>query len=224
MKKFLIAASILNANFACLGEEIKNVIQSGGDIIHFDVMDNHYVPNLTFGPLVLKSLRDYGINVPIDVHLMVNNVDSLIPAFANAGANSISFHPETSNHIDRSIQIIKNNGCKAGIAFNPATSLHYIKYIIDKIDFILLMLVNPGFGNQNIIPITLKKIKTAKKLIKNSKYNVLIEVDGGIKVNNIQKIASLGADLFVVGSEIFNNINYKKIIKKMRFELKKYNF
>ncbi|UDG79163.1 Ribulose-phosphate 3-epimerase [Candidatus Ecksteinia adelgidicola] len=221
MKKFLIAPSILSADFARLGEDTKKVLMAGGDLIHFDVMDNHYVPNLTVGPIVCKALRNYNIIAPIDVHLMVKPVDCIISDFAKAGATCISFHPEASDHIDRTIQLIKDSGCKAGLAFNPSTSLSYLDYLIDKIDVILLMSVNPGFSNQLFINSTIKKIYQARQLIVKSHCNIQLEVDGGIKINNIANIASAGANIFVVGSEIFSTLNYRKVIDNLRQELKK---
>ncbi|QJC32593.1 ribulose-phosphate 3-epimerase [Enterobacteriaceae endosymbiont of Donacia dentata] len=221
MKKFLIAASILSANFAFLGKEISNVIKSGADIIHFDVMDNHYVPNLTIGPLVLKSLRDYGIKSIIDIHLMTNPVDNLIVDFANAGADIISFHPENSLHIDRSISLIKEHGCKAGLAFNPSTSLNYLDYIINKLDIILIMSVNPGFGGQKFISYIFNKIKKVKKIINKNQKKILLEVDGGININNINQIAVLGVNIFVIGSAIFNSsLSYNKTIKNIKDSIK----
>ncbi|PPI88534.1 ribulose-phosphate 3-epimerase [Candidatus Pantoea edessiphila] len=223
MKKYLLAPSILSADFARLGEDILKVLNSGADIIHFDVMDNHYVPNLTIGPMVLKSLRDYGISAPIDVHLMIKPVDALIPVFAKVGSNYITFHPETSENIDRTIQIIKENGCKAGLVFNPTTVLNYLDYVMDKLDIILLMSVNPGFSGQSFIPNTLEKLREVRQRIDNSGYDIILEVDGGIKIDNIGEIAKAGADMFVIGSAIFNNNNYKKVIDNMRQEIEKYN-
>lgn len=220
MPNYKIAASILSADFARLGEEVKSVIAAGADMIHFDVMDNHYVPNLTVGPLVCEALRNYGIKAPLDVHLMTKPVDKLIAGFAKAGADYISFHPEASEHVDRSIQLIQENGCKAGLAFNPATPLDYLDYMIEKLDMILIMSVNPGFGGQKFIPEVLPKIAHARELI--TKYNpkILLEVDGGIKVENIKKIATAGADTFVVGSAIFKSHNYAKTIAEMKESLK----
>lgn len=190
-------------------------------MVHFDVMDNHYVPNLTMGPMVLKALRDYGITAPIDVHLMARPVDRLIPDFAKAGASYITFHPEASEHVDRSLQLIKEHGCKAGLVFNPATPLHYLDYVMDKIDVILLMSVNPGFGGQSFIPATLDKLRQARQLIDSSGYDIRLEVDGGVKVDNIAEIAAAGADIFVAGSAIFGQSDYKKVIDDMRNELEK---
>ena len=214
-----IAPSILAADFAKLGEEVDNVLVAGADIVHFDVMDNHYVPNLTIGPLVCEALRNHGVTAPIDVHLMVKPVDRIIPDFAKAGASYITFHPEASEHIDRTIGLIKENGCKAGLVFNPATSLHYLEHVIDQLDMILLMSVNPGFGGQSFIASTLDKLTIVRKLIDERGLSTRLEVDGGIKVDNIQEIAAAGADTFVAGSAIFNTENYRSTIDKMREEL-----
>ena len=218
-QKYLIAPSILSADFAKLGEDVDSVLAAGADVVHFDVMDNHYVPNLTIGPMVCKALRDYGITAPIDVHLMVKPVDSIIPQFAEAGASIITFHPEASEHIDRTIQLIKDHGCKAGLVFNPATSLSHLDHVIDKLDTILLMSVNPGFGGQSFIPHTLKKLAQAKQRIVESGRDIRLEVDGGIKVDNIAAAAQAGADMFVAGSAIFNQPDYKVVIDQMRKQL-----
>lgn len=216
MQNHLIAPSILAADFARLGEEVNAVLAAGADIIHFDVMDNHYVPNLTIGPVVCQSLRDFGITAPIDVHLMVQPVDEMIRAFATAGANYISFHPEASSHVDRSLQLIRSHGCQPAIALNPATPLSHLDHIIDKVDMILLMSVNPGFGGQRFIASTLNKIAEVRKRIDDSKRQIRLEVDGGINIENIAKIATAGADTFVAGSAIFNSENYQSTISRMR--------
>ncbi|MEN9460750.1 MAG: hypothetical protein RIS84_770 [Pseudomonadota bacterium] len=219
MPDYLIAPSILSADFARLGEEVNNVLAAGADIVHFDVMDNHYVPNLTIGPLVCEALRKHGITAPIDVHLMVKPVDRIIPDFAKAGATYITFHPEASEHIDRSLQLIRDCGCKSGLVFNPATPLHYLDYVLDKVDMILLMSVNPGFGGQSFIPSTLDKLRQVRKLIDNSGHKIRLEVDGGIKIDNIREVAAAGADTFVAGSAIFNTPDYRATVAAMRAEL-----
>lgn len=219
MNPYLIAPSILSADFARLGEEVDNVLAAGADVVHFDVMDNHYVPNLTIGPMVCEALRKHGVTAPIDVHLMVSPVDDLIRKFMDAGASYITFHPEASKHVDRSLQLIRDGGCKAGLVFNPATSLQYMDYVMDKLDMVLLMSVNPGFGGQKFIPGTLDKLREARKRIDASNYNIRLEIDGGVKTDNIREIAEAGADTFVAGSAIFNTDDYKTTIDAMRAEL-----
>jgi ribulose-phosphate 3-epimerase len=214
-----IAPSILSADFARLGEEVEAVVKAGADWIHFDVMDNHYVPNLTIGPIVCKALRAHGISMPIDVHLMVKPVDRLIDDFIESGASSITFHPEASEHVDRNLQQIRDGGCKAGLVLNPATSLSYLEHVMDKLDIILLMSVNPGFGGQSFIKSTLTKISAVRKLIDDSRCPIRLEVDGGINVDNIGDIGLAGADTFVAGSAIFNQSNYKKAISELRKKL-----
>ena len=227
MPDYKIAPSILSADFARLGEEVDNVLKSGADIVHFDVMDNHYVPNLTIGPLVCNALRKHGVTAEIDVHLMIKPVDALVPDFARAGASYITFHPEASEHIDRTLQLIQGEGCKSGLVFNPATPLDYLEYVLDKVDMVLLMSVNPGFGGQSFIPGTLDKLREARKIIDASGRDIRLEIDGGVKVNNIREIAEAGADTFVAGSAIFGAASdsdaniYDSVIKEMRDELAK---
>ena len=219
MKDYIIAPSILSANFARLGEEVDNVLEAGADWVHFDVMDNHYVPNLTIGPMVCKALRDHGVTAPIDVHLMVEPVDRIIPDFAEAGASIITFHPEASKHVDRSLQLIKDHGCDCGLVFNPATPLSVLDWAIDKVDVILLMSVNPGYGGQSFIPYIKDKIAAAREIIDASGRDIRLEVDGGVKANNVGELAALGADAFVAGSAIFNQDDYAAVISDMRAEI-----
>ncbi len=221
MSSYLIAPSILSADFARLGEDVSKVLVSGADVVHFDVMDNHFVPNLTFGPMICQALRDFGITAPIDVHLMVKPVDALIPEFAKAGADIITFHPEASDHIDRTLQLIKDHGCKAGLVLNPATPIQCLDFVMDKLDVILLMSVNPGFGGQSFIPSTLDKLRLVKEKIVTSGRDIRLQVDGGVKINNIAEIAAAGADMFVAGSAIFSQDDYKVAIDAMREELAK---
>ncbi len=219
MKDFLIAPSILSADFARLGDEVNAVLEAGADVIHFDVMDNHYVPNLTIGPMVCAALRKHGVTAPIDVHLMVSPVDQMIMDFAKAGASYITFHPEATQHIDRSLQLIRDQGCKSGLVLNPGTSLNCLDYLMDKIDVILLMSVNPGFGGQKFIPSTLKKLREVRKLVDEADHPIRLEVDGGVNVENIAEIAAAGADMFVAGSAIFGSDDYAATIAEMRNQL-----
>lgn len=224
-----ISPSILSADFARLGEEVDKVLASGADVVHFDVMDNHYVPNLTIGPLVCDALRKHGVTAEIDVHLMCTPVDALIPDFAEAGASYITFHPDATTHVDRSLQLVRDHGCKSGLVFNPAASLDALEYVMDKVDLIMLMSVNPGFGGQSFIPSTLTKLKQVRKMIDDSGYDIRLEVDGGVKANNIREIKEAGADMFVAGSAIFGANNpgdpnhYESIISEFRSELAKAN-
>ncbi len=219
MNDYLIAPSILSADFARLGDEVEAVLDAGADVIHFDVMDNHYVPNLTIGPMVCAALRKHGVTAPIDVHLMVTPVDRLITDFAEAGASYISFHPEASHHVDRSLQLIRDHGCKSGLVFNPASPLNCLDYLLDKIDLVLLMSVNPGFGGQKFIPSTLDKLRQARSIIGEAENPIRLEVDGGVGVDNIRAIAEAGADMFVAGSAIFNSEDYRATIGAMRAQL-----
>ncbi len=215
----LIAPSILSADFACLGDDVKAVLDAGADIVHFDVMDNHFVPNLTIGPMICDALRNYGIDAPIDVHLMVEPVDRIIPDFAKAGASYITFHPEASRHVDRSLGLIHEQDCKAGLVFNPATPLDWLEYVIDKVDMVLLMSVNPGFGGQKFIPSALDKLRQARQIIDDSGREIRLEIDGGVKVDNIGEIAAAGADTFVAGSAIFGSDDYAATIAAMKSEI-----
>ncbi len=219
MTDYLIAPSILSADFARLGEEAERVLAAGADVIHFDVMDNHYVPNLTFGPMICQALRKYGITAPIDVHLMVEPVDDLAQRFADAGASWISFHPEASRHVDRTIQLIEDAGCKAGLVLNPATPLSVLDYTLERLHHVLLMSVNPGFGGQSFIPQTLDKVRAVRQRIDDSGKNIRLEIDGGVKVDNIRAIAQAGADTFVAGSAIFNQPDYAAVIQQMRQQI-----
>ena len=219
MSDYLIAPSILSADFARLGEETRAVLAAGADMIHVDVMDNHYVPNLTIGPVVVQALRDFGIDAPLDVHLMIKPVDRIIPDFAAAGASYITFHPEASEHIDRSLQLIRGHGCKSGLVFNPATPLDYLQHVMDKVDMVLLMSVNPGFGGQSFIPSALEKLTQARSMIDASGRSIRLEIDGGVKTDNIAAIAEAGADTFVAGSAIFGSDDYKATINEMRAAL-----
>ncbi|MBT8096289.1 MAG: ribulose-phosphate 3-epimerase [Woeseia sp.] len=221
MVKPLIAPSILSADFARLGDDVKAVLDAGADVVHFDVMDNHFVPNLTIGPLICDALRSYGVDAPIDVHLMVEPVDRIIPDFAKAGANYITFHPEASRHVDRSLGLIREHGCKSGLVFNPATPLAWLEHVIDKVDMVLIMSVNPGFGGQKFIPSALDKLRQARKMLAGSGGDIRLEIDGGVKIDNIGAIAAAGADTFVAGSAIFGSDDYAATIAAMKSEISK---
>ncbi len=219
MSDYIIAPSILSADMARLGQEVGAVLAAGADYIHVDVMDNHYVPNLTFGPVVVRALRDYGVTAPLDVHLMIEPVDRIIPDFAAAGADIITFHPEASRHVDRTLQLVRDNGCRAGLVFNPATPLEHLRHVIDKVDMVLIMSVNPGFGGQSFIPAALDKLRAARQIIDASGLDIRLEIDGGVKVENIAEIAAAGADTFVAGSAIFGSADYAGVIDAMRTAL-----
>ena len=219
MSDYIIAPSILSADMARLGREVEAVLAAGADYIHVDVMDNHYVPNLTFGPVVVRALRDYGVTAPLDVHLMIEPVDRIIPDFAAAGADIITFHPEAGRHVDRTLQLVRDNGCRAGLVFNPATPLEHLRHVIDKVDMVLIMSVNPGFGGQSFIPAALDKLRAARQIIDASGLDIRLEIDGGVKVENIAEIAAAGADTFVAGSAIFGSADYAGVIDAMRTAL-----
>ena len=220
MSDYIIAPSILSADMARLGQEVVSVLAAGADYIHVDVMDNHYVPNLTFGPVVVRALRDYGVTAPLDVHLMIEPVDRIIPDFAAAGADIIAFHPEASRHVDRTLQLVRDNGCRSGLVFNPATPLDHLQHVMDKVDMVLIMSVNPGFGGQSFIPAALDKLRAAREIIDASGMNIRLEIDGGVNVENIAEIAAAGADTFVAGSAIFGSVDYAGVIDAMRKALK----